>query len=124
MVRKKATWMRPEVLTLYTIDHGRGQPAETFEALDYEEAGYQLFSRLKVEASGGPWTLIATNGDGDRIRVEGRNERTEIGDEYVLILRAWVRFGGLTGEENFLPMPDGWGFQRKARERSQNMGGA
>ena len=111
MVRKKATWLRPEVLTVYRINHGPDQPVEMFKALDYEGAAYELFSRLQVDESGGPWTLTATNKDGDSIRVEGRNERTGIGEECVLILRAWVRFGGLNGEENFLPMPDGWGFR-------------
>ncbi len=116
MVRKPPTWLQPEIMTLYTIDHGPGQPVETFEARDYEGAAYELFSRLQVDDSGGPWKLAARNQDGDQIRVEGRNEPTGIGDEFVLILRlrSWLRFGGLSGEEDFLPMPDGWGFRRKA----------
>lgn len=114
MVRKRTTWLRPEIMTLYTIDHGPGQAVETFKARDYEEAAFELFSRLQVDDSGEPWTLTARNQDGDEIRVEGRNEPTGIGDECVLTLRGWLRFGGCSGEEDFLPMPEGWGFRRKA----------
>lgn len=112
LVRKPSTWLRPVIMTTYTIDHGPGI-AEAFLARDYEGAGFELFSRLQVEQSGGPWTLTATNGDGDSVRVEGRLETPETGGKAVLILRAFLRFGGLSGEEDFLPMPDGWGFHRK-----------
>lgn len=114
VIRRKPNWLKPEVMTLYTLDRGPGQPVETFMAWDYEEAAFELFSRLVVDDSGGPWKLAARNGDGDQIRVEARNESTGTGDEYVLILRGWLRFGGSTREEDFLPMPSGWGFRRKA----------
>ena len=114
MVRKPPAWLKPEIMTLYTIDSGPEHPVETFLARDYEGAAFELFSLLVVDDSGGPWKLAARNEDGDQIRVEGRNEPSRIDGEFILILRAWLRFGGLSGEEDFLEMPDGWGFRRKA----------
>ena len=97
MVRKPPTWLRPEILTVYTIDHGPGEPVETFEARDYEDAANELFSRLPVDDSDGPWTLAAKNQDGDKIRVVGWEESTGIGDECVLILESFLNVAGLSG---------------------------